>query len=312
MTLDVVVVSWNTRDLLRRCLGAVAEGQDGVAARVFVSDNASSDGSVEMVRGEFPGVIVLPWPMNGGYAHAANRGIRAGRSPWVLLLNSDVLVPPRSLARLLEKTAGSPHLGAVSPRLVTADGSVWPTAQRFPGPGFLVARHLFLHALLPRRWLRWTHEHPSWRSTAAEVDWVSGAAVLFRREAIESIGLFDQRFFLFMEDVDVCRRLWARGWEVRYEPEVTMIHLANQSTRLNPGPASDRAQVEGFRSTLLYYRKHYGPAVGRLARMLILVHLCARAVRAAALLPLPRHRHAGHSRLRWIGSAWSACFRESA
>jgi hypothetical protein len=246
-TLTVIIVSWNTIHLLRACLESLAAASLAPQMEVIVVDNASSDGSAAMVEHAFPSVRLLRNSENVGFARANNQAICYSRAPFVLLLNSDTVVPPHALAHLLEFMQQHPEAGACGPRLLQPDGE--PQAFAFggdPTPGYLLRRGLV--RLLLRRPLH------NWHTTQVQpVDWVSGACLLVRRAAIQQAGLLDEHFFMYFEDNDWCLRIRHCGWQVYYNPQVAITHIGGQSLAQNP--AARRAY---YHSLNYFYSQHYG------------------------------------------------------
>jgi len=229
--LSVVIVNYNARDHLLECIRSLRD--DGVEDIVLV-DNASRDGSLQAVAAADGGVVCLPTGGNLGFGAAANRGLAAARGQYLAVLNPDVVVEPgttKALADALDRDRG---LGAVGPRVDNPDGSLYPSARAFPTLGDAVG-HAFLGFVAPdnrfsRRYrlLDWDH------GSARDVDWVSGTFVLLRREALAETGRFDEGYFMYVEDVDLCWRLWQAGWRVGYEPAGRVIHTVGASSELAP------------------------------------------------------------------------------
>ncbi len=246
----VVIVSWNTADLLTDCLRTLpAAASDPLD--VVVVDNASSDASV--ARAKAFGARVFANEANVGYARANNQGWRAADSQAdvVVLLNSDTLVPSGALGQLADALRVDDTCGACGPQLLLPDGRPQPFGfGGDPTPAYLMTRTW--------RRLRGQPMHPWGDPKAREVDWTSGACLALRREALEAVGGLDERFFMYFEDVDLCRRVRAAGWRVRRVPEANVTHLGGQSLRQNP--AARRAYGDSLR---LFYRKHFG-ALARL------------------------------------------------
>lgn len=274
LDLTVVVLNYNTRDHLRQCLQSlVAEGTTtlshpsaAVQGEVVVVDNASPDDSADMVESEFPSVRLVRSRRNGGFAYGMNQGLRIARGAAILLLNPDTLVPPGSLAGLLNRLRVHPEAGVVGPMLVREDGSMHLACRRsFPSPSVAFYRLSGLSQRYPRspRYGRYnlTFLDPA---MPAEVDAVCGACMLVRREAVEQAGLLDESFWMYGEDLDWCWRIKERGWTVRYEPSVKVLHLHGAASRKRPW----RTTYHFFRSMDLFYRKHYArrynPAVSLL------------------------------------------------
>ena len=227
MNLAIVIVNWNTAALLRSCLHHLQAQEDG-SSRIIVVDNGSTDGSAKMVAAEFPRVRLLRNEANLGFAAANNQGIRlalAGGAPYVALLNSDTEATPAAMIALAAFLAQNPGVGAVGPRLVRADGA--PQPYGFGSDPTLP--YLFARALRQAIFHRPMHD---WAEVGVrQVDWVSGACLVARREALEAIGLLDEAIFMYFEDNDWCLRVRRAGWRVMHDPRVTVVHLGGQSLR---------------------------------------------------------------------------------
>ena len=253
---DVVIVSYNSRARLRACVEPLV-GVDGV--EVFVADNASPDGSLEAIR-DLP-VTAIQLDTNGGFAHGCNAGAHVGSSPYVLFLNPDARIDAESLRSLVSALEQDPSAGAAAPRIVHSDGSLDWSQRRFPRSVSTFAQALFLHRVFPRA--SWTDElvrEAGEYERPATPDWVSGAAVLVRRSAFSAVGGFDDGFFMYCEDMDLCRRLWDAGWRIRFVPSATVWHEGGASApraALLPTLASSRVR---------YARKHRGRAAAALER----------------------------------------------
>lgn len=228
--LSVVVVSWNTRDLLRACLGSVRTHLAGMAHETVVVDNASSDGSAEMVAAEFPEVRLLRNSENVGFGAACNAGMAAARGPCFLLLNSDARLVDASLGRLLGRLRECPGVGIIGPRLRFEDGRLQASARRFGTLGTLALEELGLYKALPRRRRAevllggyWAHDRER------EADWLVGACLLVRREAYARTGGFDPAMFLYGEEVEWCRRVKEAGLAILFSPEAEVVHVGHAS-----------------------------------------------------------------------------------
>jgi hypothetical protein len=270
LDLGIVVTSYNTRDLLRNCLHSVYASQGDFTFEVYVVDNASPDGSAEMIAAEFPQAHLIANAENVGYPRANNQGLRAFgfhdqanvlptdqpiRPPtFVLLLNPDTELPPDALAEMLEFMKEHPDTGIAGPKLVLPDGSLDLACRRsFPTPKVSFYRLSGLSRLFPhsQRFGRYnlTYLDPN---QVAEVDSVVGAFMLVRAEAIMQVGLMDGQFFMYGEDLDWAYRIKAVGWKVYYNPAVTVLHVKRAASR-----HSSRAQVEFYRAMDIFYQKHY-------------------------------------------------------
>jgi GT2 family glycosyltransferase len=222
---DVVIVSYNSRDRLRVCVEPLLAAP---STNVIVVDNASPDASLEAVR-ELP-LTAIQLSHNGGFAHGVNAGWRAGSSPYVLLLNPDARIDEPSIEALVLALEQDPELGAVAPRIVDEDGSLDYSQRRFPRLRSTYARAFFLHRLFPSA--PWTDELVRDEEVYARrgsPDWVSGACILLRRQALEELGGLDEGFFMYGEDIDLCRRLRAAGYELLYDPTALVHHEGGAS-----------------------------------------------------------------------------------
>lgn len=247
-----VLVSYNTRELLLDALRSLRA--DGVEDIVVV-DNASTDGSARAVPLHDPEVTVLENPRNLGFAAAANRGIAGCAAPYVLLLNPDARVSPGTVGALADALDEDPGLAVVGPRIENPDGTRYPSVRRFPGLLTAVG-HAFGWFVDPANRFTRRYRMVDWDATApADVDWVSGTCALVRQAAFRAVGGFDERYFMYVEDVDLCRRLWDAGWRVGYRPVGPVVHVVGAASELAPY----RMIVEHHRSLYRYAARHAGP-----------------------------------------------------
>jgi len=268
--ISVLIVSFNTQARLRECLQALRAQTGGVRLEVVVVDNASRDGSADMVSREFPEVRLIRSAVNLGFGNGNNRALPEALGRYLVLLNSDALLPPDALAQALAHMEAAPDVGMGGGRLLAPDGGWQPSARRFPA---LLDEFLNLSGLAARfpqsrlfgRFDR-TWADPD---VAAEVDWVPGAFAIIRRDLIEQISFFDPRFFLYYEEVDLCRRIKAEGYAICYWPDLRISHIGGESSKTLEGMSfsSKGAQLTlwRMRSQALYYRKWHG----RLAAWLV-------------------------------------------
>jgi len=260
--LSIIIVNWNTHDLLAQCLQSVYDTVQELELEVFVVDNASTDGSAAMVRERFPQVRLIENRENVGFARANNQAVRESTGRHVLLLNSDTLVLPGALAQMVTFINQNPRVGVVGCQLVNPDGSFQAGGAVFPTLASELAFLLGLTNLA--RWLFGiTHgeDHPH------EVDWVGGACMLVRKKAIEQCGLLDERYFMFGEEMDWCYRFRQQDWQCYYLPTAHVIHYRGRST----GQCEDRMIVELYQSKIRFWRKHHGPLAVGLLRFSIAV-----------------------------------------
>ena len=292
--LGIVIVNWNTRDLLRDCLRSLEASDPSVTRRVIVVDNASADGSAGMVRKEFQAVEVIDNPINGGFSQANNLGLRAlgfdgglgagsggsGTSKvprYALLLNPDTVVPVDGLRQMIERMDSDAQIGVAGPRLVMLNGKLDLACRRsFPTPEVMFWRVTGLSKLFPKSRLfgrynmTYLDEH-----VETEVDCVVGAFMLVRREAIWKAGLLDEAFWMYGEDIDWAYRIKQAGWTVLYYPRVSVLHVKRAASRQNP-----RAQVEFQRASLIFYRKHYAAKTPLPLHLAVLAGLLLQGGRA--------------------------------
>jgi N-acetylglucosaminyl-diphospho-decaprenol L-rhamnosyltransferase len=251
--LSVIVVSWNTRDQLKACLvslvAAVAELSG--SAEIFVVDNASSDGSAALVESHFPGVRLIANDTNLGFARANNLALAQSSGDYVLLLNSDTELLLGALAHMLAFAAANARLGAAGPLLLNSDRSLQPSAQPMLTPEREFWRLSFLDRLLPRasyRMERWD------RHTPRPVETLKGACLLLRRDALAEVGLLDDSYFMYTEEVDLCYRLAQAEWELWWVPQSQVIHHGEASSR----QAAQEMYIQLYRSKVQFYRKFGG------------------------------------------------------
>jgi GT2 family glycosyltransferase len=252
MTADVVIVNYNTKADLLRCLASLLneDPRPSIVARVIVVDNGSSDGSSDAVRGAFPAVEVMALGRNAGFAAANNVAIRAATAPLVLLLNSDTVVTAPALDTLADRLNAT-GATAAGPRIVDGDGYPEVSFGQMLSP-LAEARQQRLVKLASRRDSASQATIAQLLSEEREVDWVTGACVLVRRDAALAAGLLDERYFLYEEDVDFCAALRARGGRILFTPRAQIVHLRGRARAKDPGAA----RVHYDRSHLAFYEKH--------------------------------------------------------
>ncbi len=261
--LSVVVVSFNTRDLLRDCLRSLMKELAGIANEVFVVDNASRDGSADMVEMEFTDVRLIRSAVNLGFAGGNNQAFPLANGRYVVLLNSDAFLKPQALRRSIEHMDADPRIGLGGARLVGADGSWQASSRMFPSPLNDFLSLSGLAAKFPKSRFFGRQDH-TWadQDRASDTDWVPGAYSIIRRTILEEVGYFDEQFFLYYEEVDLCRRIKKAGYLVRYWPDVVVEHWGGESSKTVKSLTMSRsgAQLElwRMRSAFLYYRKHHG------------------------------------------------------
>lgn len=305
--ISILIVGWNTRDYLARCLRAVPGAAEKLTVEIVVVDNGSTDGTQAMLAEEFPHVQIIQNDENVGFGRANNIGAKVSRGRTLLILGSDCELQPGSLPSMVAELDQDPAIGMVLCRILNPDGSLQPSVhESFPSPWSQLGDLFFLSSL---RYALYRHPalHP-WllRSTARahartrDVAWGGGACALVRRDLFLSLGGFDERFFMYSEDVDLCKRIGEAGYRLRYLAEPSAIHNWGKSTEQVP----ERMLCESYKSRILYFDKHFPGWGGSMARWIALRELEIRRLlyRLAAWLLSQR----GEA-LRNRASACAAC-----
>ena len=279
MDLSIIIVNWNTEQLLRNCLGRVIASRQGSSRRkldleIFVVDNGSSDGSPQMVEREFAAVKLIKNDGNRGFAAANNQAIERATGKYILLLNSDTLVHGDVLANSVDYMEKHRNVAVLGCRVLNADGSIQPSCGAFPGLLNLAVLSSGLWKLPSPAFLARSQLRPLDGPEAQEVDYVSGCFMCLRREALADVGLLDEKFFFFGEEVDWCRRFREKGYGVRAAPVGDITHFGSASARkLNH--KRDLMLTSGI---ILLHRKHRGIVAAALAWTLLLGFNVSRVV----------------------------------
>jgi GT2 family glycosyltransferase len=275
--LSVVIVSYNTRDLLDACLDAVFRSWGGEGLEVIVVDNASSDDSVAMVRAHLPAAMVIEEAGNAGFARACNDGLRASRGRYVMLLNSDTLALDDALPQIVSFLDAHPDCAVCGPRLLNRDGSRQSSGYLFTNLADILWESLGLTRSFPNSPIfNRRGQGSSDLDQTREVDWVSGACLAARRQAIDHVGLLDEGFFMYDEDVDWCRRMKQAGLKVYLCPDARIVHYGRASIVQTAGTVAPQVVASRVR----YFRKYHGPGSTLVLRLLSALGM---ALRLAAL-----------------------------
>lgn len=320
--LSIVILSWNVRALLRACLLSLPLGQtiperpergaEGALLsdsrrtkaaghhpniEVIVVDAASSDGSAEMVRAEFPGVKLVESDENLGYTRGNNLGLRAATGRYVLILNPDTEVVGDALSQILAYMDAHPRVGVLGPQLLYPDGDIQSTRRRFPSLATGFFESTWFQPLAPRRLLDHYFARDLPDDQIAEVDWVVGAALLVRRETYEQVGGFDESFFMYSEEMDWCRRMKTAGWQVVYFPPARIVHHEAKSSAQVPAATHIRFNSSKVR----YFRKYHGPLAAEALRWFLLGNFAFQLVLewAKGLMRHKREMRAERVRAYW-------------
>jgi len=252
--IDIVIVNYKSTDYLHECLKSVYDSIRDIPARVFVYDNYSRNG-VDRITIAFPNVNLTETKFNMGFTKAVNKGIKQGTAPYVLLLNPDTIIKDGFFESTLQYLENNPDIGIVGPKILNTDGSLQGSARAFPKPWMaLFGRNSLLTKWFPNNRI----SRKSILSTGSDgitpmfADWLSGACMLTRRKAIDDVGLFDEQFFMYWEDVDLCKRMWDHEWKVAYFPKASIVHHVGGSSKKQP----IRSIIEFHKSSYKVIRKY--------------------------------------------------------
>ncbi len=273
--LSLIIVNWNTREILLKCLSAVYEHPFSVDLEVWVVDNASADDSAAAVRQRYPQVKLIECSENIGFARGNNLALERARGEYVLLLNTDALVGPGAIAQLFEFLKTHPAAAAAGPYLLNPDQTLQESCYPFPSLSREFWRMFHLDNLFPYG----RYDMSRWDPTQPRsVDCIQGACLMLRREALNQVGLFDPHFFMYTEEIDLCYRLKKAGWDLYWVPAARVIHYGGQSTR----QVAPQMFLSLYETKVYFFRKHYGVLAARMYKLLL---TCASLVRIA-LSPL--------------------------
>jgi len=288
LDLSIVIVSWNTKSLLINCLESIAQQTGSFKVEVVVVDNASSDGSPEKAASQFPDVKLVVNKDNLGFARANNIGIEQTSGRYIALVNSDVVLLPECIEKLIGFMDQHPGVGVVGPRILNSDGIVQPSSRKFPTFLSCVFRTFALDRLFPQSaGFKESFLVDHGPRNALKVEVVSGCFLMARREAVDQIGLLDEDFFIYAEDIDWCKRFHLAGWDLALYSGAEAIHRDGASSSRSPV----RFYVEMRKANLHYWEKHHGITGKTYYMILMFVHHFVRIVpRALEYAVRPRRR----------------------
>lgn len=296
MDLSIVIVNWNTKDLLRDCLDSVIKHTNKAEYEIIVVDNGSADDSVEMVKKNFPLVNVIENTENLGFARANNIGIKVSRGRYICLVNSDIILLDHCLDKLMSFMDSSPGIGMAGPKILNADLTLQHSCRHFPSIWNNLCQSLGLNHIFPKSpffsdWIMNYWNHDSIRS----VDALSGCFWMIRRKALEEVGLLDEEFFIYGEDLDFCRRMRNANWDIVFYPGAEAIHLGGASSAAAP----IKFYLEMQKADLQYWRKHHG-IIGKLcyAAVILLRESIRVIARGLQYVFWPRRRETSGFKLR--------------
>ena len=253
--LSIVIVNYNVKNLLKKCLKSIFKYQKYIEFEVIVVDNSSKDYSQQMLKRDFPQVQLIENKRNLGFSRACNQGIKESQGRYILLLNPDTELTPGGFKKMINFMDSKPEVGICGPKMIDQKGNIQFSCRSFPSyltaisSGQSILNRLFPHNPLSRKYLLKDQD----RNQRMEVDWVSGSCLLTKRGVFEKIGLLDERFFMYVEDVDFCFRAKQAGFSVHYFPNSVVIHHIGKSTRRK----KTKMLVEHHRSMYLFYKKHH-------------------------------------------------------
>ena len=271
--ISIIIINWNTKDLLLNCLKSIKDREAKYEMEIIVVDNASTDGSPEAVKSQFPNVKLIVNNNNLGFAKGNNIGIEASSGRYVYLANSDIVIKEGCIEGMLRYMDTHTSIGILGPRLLNPDLTLQPSCKKFPTlwNNFCLAvglTRIFLRSKLFCGEHMWFFPH----DTVIRVEALVGAFLVVRREAIKQVGLLDENFFMYGEEIDWCKRFWNAGWEVVFYPEAEVVHYGRASSSREPV----RFFKESYRSKLKYWKKHRS----RVAQIgFVLITLLRQAIR---------------------------------
>ncbi len=266
---SVIIVSWNARHYLEMCLKSIADAAPACVSEVIVVDNASADGSAELVERSFPQCKLIRAGANLGFAQANNLAMTQATGRWFALVNSDALVHPGCLEALVGHLENHPRVGLVGPRVIGGDGHLQRTCRKLPGGWNTLCRAMALDRLLPSSSVFGGYEVPASRHEQPhQPEVLSGCFCIARRSAVDEVGGLDESYFFYGEDIDWCKRFANAGWAIAFLPHATATHFGGGSTSKAPL----RFSIEILRATLRYWRKHHGRGGQAICFFLLLLH----------------------------------------
>ena len=272
---SIIIASWNAKVHIDRCLHSIFSSPISPSLEVIVVDNNSSDGSVDLIETKYPQVMLVKNTSNLGFGKANNIGIRLSKGKFLCLINSDVEVLPGSIEKMIAYLNNNPSIGMLGPKIVGPTGTVQRSCMGFPTLANVFYHAVCLDSLFPysKRFGRqlmtyWKHDRIS------DVDIINGCFWVVRREALETVGLLDEQFFMYGEDMDWCKRFWKAGWRVTFFSEAKAIHYGGASSSNSP----IRFYLEMHRANLAYWKKHHGPVSQVFYRSLLVIRHIIRII----------------------------------
>lgn len=301
-TISVIIVSWNARDYLKQCLASLTVETCRYPMEIIVVDNASTDGSPDCVESEYPDVRLIRNADNLGFSKANNIGVSASTGDYLCFVNSDVKVLPDCITRLVEYCKEHPEAGMVGPRIIGGDGLLQRSCRGFPSVWNMFCRALAFDNLFKNNKLFTGYSLSYWpQDTIRDVDILTGCFWLIRRPALEQVGLLDEDFFIYGEDMDWCKRFWNKEWRVVFVPSAEAIHYGGGSSSNAPV----RFYIERNKADLHYWKKHHSALAVACYFLTSFLHMLLRMIGYSLAMLLnpdkPDWRHK-------VGRSW-ACLK---
>ncbi len=268
--LSIIIVSWNVRDLLAACLSTIESERRDLSLEVIVVDAGSNDATAEMLRDDFPGVLLIDRDDNVGFPKGNNIGIKSAKGHFILLLNPDTEVVGGALEKMVGFLDSNPDVGAVGAKLLNPDGSIQSSRRRFPTLLTAIFESTWLQPLAPRWLMKRYYAGDLPNDTVVDVDWLTGACLMVRKEVIDQIGLMDEDYFMYSEELDWCRRIKYAGWRIVYVPTAEILHHVGKSSE----QAVVQRHINYQQAKLRYFRKYHGPHATNFLRLVLITNYC--------------------------------------
>jgi hypothetical protein len=266
--LSIVIVSWNVKDLLEVCLESIEAARGALRLEVIVVDNGSVDGSPDIVKAKFPWVKLIVNESNIGFPRGNNIGLKRATGQHILLLNPDTEVFRDALQMMNDYLESNLSVGVVGPQLLNSDGTVQSSRRRFPSLAIGAVESTWFQPFVPVTYLDRYYFKDVAESAETDVDWLTGACLMVRREVVEQVGLMDEAYFMYSEELDWCRRIKNDGWRIVYLPRARVMHHVGKSSE----QAVTERHINFQRAKLRYFRKYHGRAEAALLRVILVLN----------------------------------------
>lgn len=296
--LSIIIVNWNVANLLKACLDSILNNPPpDFTLEIIVVDSASTDGSADMLRRDYPQVKLFPQPENVGFTRGNNIGLRVSNGRFILLLNPDTEIPGDALAEMLRYMVANSCVGIIGPHTLNSDLTTQSTKRRFPTFLAAVFESTWLQSFAPGFLLDHYYANDIPNDATADVDWVQGSALMTRREVYQEIGDLDEGYIMYSEEMDWCRRAKGAGWRVVYFGQAQIVHHGGKSSDQTPA----RKHIDFQQSKLRYFRKHHGWMQAQILRLVLLMNYSWQLALEAfkSLIGHKRQLRQGRLRIYW-------------